>query len=64
MNKIVMVCLEREEKAIYMGCLRARSLKRSTVLLSEHQGNHQLSIEELPRGPYLLKCDELRSSEL
>ncbi|KEH22038.1 transmembrane protein, putative [Medicago truncatula] len=39
------------------------SLKRSIVRLSEHPGNLQLTIEVLPRGPYLLKLDELRLSE-
>jgi hypothetical protein len=56
--------LEREEKTIYMGHIRAGSLKRSNIRLSEQPGNLPLSIEELPRGPYLLKFDELRSSEL
>jgi len=64
MNKTVKVNWEKERKTIYMGYLRASSLKRSTVCLSEHQGNHPLSIEELSRVPYLLKMDELRSSEL
>ena len=47
-----------------MGHIRARSLKRSCVLLSEHPEDLPLAIEELPRVPYLLKIDELRSSEL
>jgi len=64
MNKTVKDKWEKERKTIYMGYLRASLLKRRTVRLSEHQGNHLLSIEELPRVPYLLKMDELRSSEL
>ena len=61
MNKTVKDKWEKERKTIYMGCPRASSLKRSTIRLSEHQGNHMLSIEELPHVPYL---DELRSSQL
>jgi len=29
MNKTVVECVKREEKTIYMGCLRARSLKQT-----------------------------------
>ena len=64
MNKTVKIKWEKERETIYRGGLRARSLKRSTVRLSEHQGNHPLSVEELPRVPYLLKMDDLRSSQL
>lgn len=63
MNKNVIIPLEKEEKTIYMGRLRASSLKRSRVRLSEQPGNLQLTIEVLPRGPYLLKLDELRLSD-
>ena len=63
MNKNVIIIIKREEKTIYMGRLRASSLKRSIVRLSEQPGNLQLTIEALPRGPYPLKLDELRLSD-
>ena len=63
MNKTVIDCVEREEKTIYMSCIRPRSLKRSKGRLREHLGNLLLAIAKLPRGPYLLKLDELRSCE-
>ena len=64
MNKTVISMWEKERKTIYMGCIRACLLKRSCVRLSAHPEDLPLAIEELPRVPYLLKIDELRSSEL
>jgi len=46
-----------------MGRIRARSLKRRRHRLSEQLENLPLAIEDLPRGPYLMKFDELHSSE-
>jgi len=62
-KKTVKDCVKREEKAIYMGKIHARPLKRIRRRLSEQLENLLLAIEDLPRGPYLLKFDELRSSE-
>ena len=54
--------VEREEKAIYMGQIRARSLKRPSVRLSEHLENLPLANEKLPRGTLSSEDDELRLS--
>jgi len=52
MNKTIIIPLEREEKAIYMGWKRDISLKRDALRLSEVPENPNLAIEELTRGPY------------
>jgi len=52
MNKTVNYIVEREEKAIYMGWKRDISLKRDALRLSEVSENPNLTIEDLPRGPY------------
>jgi len=54
-QKLCNVSLEREEKAIYMGHIRARSLKRTSARLSDLQ-------ENLPRGTLSSEDDELRLS--
>jgi len=51
--------LEREEKAIYMGHIRARSLKRTSAHLSDLQENLPLATEKLPRGTLSSEDDEL-----
>jgi len=58
----VTIPLEREEKAIYMGQIRARSLKRPSARLSEQLENLLLANEKLPRGTLSSEDDELRSS--
>ena len=58
----VIMCVEREEKAIYMGQIHARSLKRPSVRLSEQLENLPLANEKLPRGTLSSEVDELRSS--
>jgi len=55
MNKIVIDSLEREEKTIYMGKNRARSLKRAEAASSERDENLLLAIKKLPRWPYPLQ---------
>jgi len=54
--------LEREEKAIYMGQNRVRTLKRTGVRLSVPSGNLLLPNWEQPRVPYPLASDEVRLS--
>jgi len=57
-----MFFLEREERAIYMGQIRARSLKRPYARLSEQLENLPLANEKLPRGTLSSEDDELRLS--
>jgi len=54
--------LEREERAIYMGHIRARSLKRTSARLSDLQENLPLANEKLSRGTLSSEDDELRLS--
>jgi len=54
--------LEREERAIYMGHIRARSLKRTSARLSDQQENLPLANEKLSRGTLSSEDDELRLS--
>ena len=54
--------LEREERAIYMGQIRARSLKRTNARLSDPQENLPLANEKLPRGTLSSEDDEHRLS--
>ena len=51
--------MEREEKTIYMGIIRARSRKRAEAASSERLENLPLAIEKLPRGPYPLQMMNL-----
>jgi len=51
--------VEREEKTIYMGTIRARSRKRAEAASSERLENLPLAIEKLPRGPYPLQMMNL-----
>ena len=57
-----MFFLEREERAIYMGQIRARSRKRPYARLSEQLENLPLANEKLPRGTLPSEDDELRLS--
>ena len=57
-----MFFLEREERAIYMGQIRASSLKRPNARLSEQLENLPLANEKLPRGILSSEDDELRLS--
>ena len=61
-QKLCNVPLEREEKAIYMGHIRARSLKRTSARLSDLHENLPLATEKLPRGTLSSEDDELRLS--